>query len=222
MNFKHSALTISAALLLSFSPLQAAENAQEDAHAANTQAPAAEAEAKVPTLFDPSTWHDASGHVVPGEMIEFTPSNPKDWAKVIDPKTHTKVHMTVTNPEFYGKFMNPGHYMRFTKPETWMSYMDPATYMPIFKTAMDPKTMTYWMQPGAYLHAVQPEAYMQMFNPEAYAKLASNVTKELEVTSTEEDSADNIFNPFVWMKKFSDAATKVASNATSDAAKATQ
>ncbi len=159
-------------------------------------------------VFDSSKWHDGSGHVKPGDMIDFDPTDPKSWAKVISPQTHSKIHMTVTNPQFYAKFMTPSYYVKFMQPKTWLSYMDTATYQPLLEVVSDPKTFSYWMQPGAYMHGLNSKAYMQMVDPEAYKKLASKVVEGYGAETT--NTAADMFNPFSWMKKFADASISIS------------
>ena len=158
-------------------------------------------------VFDSSKWYDGAGHVKPGEMIDFDPTDPKSWAQVISPQTHSKFHMTVTNPQFYAKFMTPNYYVKFMQPKTWLSYMDPATYQPLLKVVSDPKTASYWTQPGAYMHGLNPKAYMQMVDPNAYTKLASKVAEGYGAETI--NTAANMFNPFSWMKQFAEANTSI-------------
>ncbi|MCP4185711.1 MAG: hypothetical protein GY761_20800 [Hyphomicrobiales bacterium] len=160
-------------------------------------------------VFDSSKWHDGAGHVKPGDMVDFDPTDPKSWATVISPQTHSKFHMTVTNPQFYAKFMTPGYYVKFMQPKTWLSYMDTDTYQPLLEVVSDPKTFSYWMQPGAYMHGLNPKAYLQMIDPEAYKKLTSKVAEGYGAETT--NTAANMLNPFSWMKKFADASISIPS-----------
>jgi hypothetical protein len=193
-----TAAMIGATLLLGMSGMAQAQNAVE-------QKQPAEKTASFFDMFNPAQWRDASVDMKSGELMDFVPSDPKSWAKVIDPKTHSKFHMTVTNPQFYAKFMTPAHYFRFMEPKTWFSYMDPATYKPLMDVATDANTIAHWMQPGAYMHGMHPHGYLQMMNPDNYVKSAAKVVEGYKLDKS--DNAENVFNPFSWMKKFADAAS---------------
>ncbi len=208
MKTKFAALALGTATLLGATAVQAIA-AQDTIIAAAPQTQSGEATQPGTTatpsynLFDPKTWSDASGPVKPGEMVEFDPANPRSWAMAMDPKTHFKVHMTVTNPQFYAQFMTPAYYMKFMNPKTWMSYLDISTYDSLLKVVSDPQTAKYWLQPGAYMHGMNPSSYSQMADPGAYAGLASTVAGGYGVDTA--NTAANMFNPFNWMKQFADA-----------------
>jgi len=215
MKTKFAALALGAATLLSAASAQATEEknivvAATEQTQISEAVPASPAAASSYNLFDPSTWSDAAGEVKPGEMVDFDPADPKSWAMIVDPKTHSKVHMTLTNPAYYAKFMTPGYYMKYMDPKTWLSYMDISTYEPLFKVASDPKTASYWMQPGAYMHTMNPAGYMQMADINAYTNMATKVAEGYGVSDT--DSVANLFNPFSWMKQFADATSAMTQN----------
>lgn len=147
--------------------------------------------------MDASTWYDAAGDVPQGHVETFNPADPESWMKFVDPKTHTKMHATFTNPAGYGQFMNPGLYMQMMNPAVWMKWMNPESY----KVAMQPETMAYWMQPGAYMHGMQPTHYMQMMNPESYTKLMDSAAKAAAPTAGA--NGFNFFNPMAWAEAFS-------------------
>ncbi len=209
MKMKFAAIALGAATLFGAATAQAAEE-QNIVVAAATQTgeTATTSQSATPyNLFDPSTWSDAAGHVKPGEMVDFDPASPKSWAMVMDPKTHSKVHMTLTNPQYYAKFMTPAYYMKYMEPKTWLAYLDMSTYEHLFKVVSDPQTASYWLQPGAYMHTMNPAGYMQMMDPNAYAKMASNVAEGYGADST--NSVANMLNPFSWMKQFADATAAI-------------
>ncbi len=161
--------------------------------------------------FDTSSWHDAAGHVEPGKVEAFNPMKPNDWAKIIKPEMHSKMHMSATNPAHYGQYMAPGFFMQFADPAAWMTLANPASYNELIQVASDPKTLQYWMQPGAYMHGFNPAAYTQMFNPASYMQMATVATESM--TSDKGWGSYNAFNPFHWMKQMSasmTAATKTA------------
>ncbi|MCP4070446.1 MAG: hypothetical protein GY742_01735 [Hyphomicrobiales bacterium] len=213
MRIEFTTMAIGIATLLATAPVVQAQNTIV---AAATPVKSEAAAAKQPTdapstifnMFGSSMWTDAAGDVKPGEMIEFDPADPRSWAKAIDPNTHSRVHMTVTNPQFYAKFMTPVYYMKFMEPGTWLSYVDPSTYEPLMKVVTDTKTITHWMQPATYMHEMNPRPFLQMANPDAYTKLASAIAEGYGTDTTK--SAANMFNPFSWMKQFADAATTPA------------
>ncbi len=212
MKIKFATITTGIAVLLATTPIAQAQNTVV---AAATPVQNETAAAKQPddaattifNMFGSLMRIDGADDVKPGEMIEFDPADPRSWAKFIDPKTHDSVHMTVTNPQFYAKFMTPAYYMKFMEPRTWLSYVDVSTYEPLMKVATDPKTATHWMQPATYMHEMNPKPYLQMANPDAYTKLASTIAEGYSTDTTK--SAVNMFNPFSWMKQFADAAAAI-------------
>lgn len=214
MKTKLAAIALGAATLFGAATAQAAEEQNivvAAATPAGETAQTSQSAAPSYNLFDISTWTDASGHVKPGEMVDFDPISPKSWAMMMDPKSHTKVHMTLTNPQYYAKFMTPAYYIKLMDPKTWLSYMDMSTYEHLFKVVSDPQTAAYWLQPGAYTHTMSPVGYMQMADPNAYAKMASDVAEGYGADSM--DSVANMLNPFSWMKQFADATSAMTRTA---------
>ena len=120
--------------------------------------------------FNSATWYDGAGHVEPGQTMAINPVDPDFWNQLVNPQTHSTVHMSMTNPENYGQFMTPQFYMQMANPSVWMKWMNPS----VMHTAMDSKTWNYWMQPGAYMHGMNPQAYSQMINPDAWGKMAGS------------------------------------------------
>lgn len=210
MKTKLAAIALGAATLFGAATAQAAEEQNivvAAATPAGETAQTGQSAASSYNLFDPSTWNGAAGHVKPGEMVDFDPISPKSWGMMMDPKTHMKVHMTLTNPQYYAKFMTPAYYIKLMEPKTWLSYMDMSTYEHLFKVVTDTKTATYWLQPGAYVHTMNPGVWMQMADPNAYAKMASDVAEGYGADGT--DSVANMLNPFSWMKQFADATAAI-------------
>lgn len=161
--------------------------------------------------FDTSTWVDGAGKVNPGHIEAFNPADPTSWMKFVNPKTHTKMHATFTNPAGYGQFMNPGLYMQMMNPQVWMKWMNPESY----KVAMSSETMAYWMQPGAYMHVANPQHAMQMANPDNYSKLMDTASKAVTTAPTQ-FSGFNFFDPSAWANAFSQSANVGSSEKSED------
>ena len=193
-----AALTLSTLLLAGGNAIASDETAQQPA------APVA----KMPNPFDATTWFDAAGKVPAGHVEDFNAADPESWMKFVDPKTHTKMHMTFTNPAGYASFMNPATYMQMMNPNVWMKWMNPESY----KVMMAPETMTYWMQPGAYMHVAEPTHYMQMMNPDAYTKLMEGATKAMN-TGTGQPGTFNFFDPAAWANAFTKSMNQTAQTA---------
>lgn len=225
MKTKLAVLGLGVATLIGASAAQAAETSNTVVAAAaqlvQTQpaqaAPPSETNSTFFNMFGASSWTGTSGQMKTGEIVDFDPMQPKSWANLIDPKTHMKVHMTLTNPQYYTRFMTPGYYMKYMEPKTWLSYMDMATYEPLLKASTDGKAMGHWMNPGSYMHFTNPEGYMQLANPDAYMKMASAVTEGYSAEST--STSANMFNPFSWMKMFTDASSAMVPATTAEAQK---
>ena len=48
--------------------------------------------------IDVDTQAYGAGHVPVGHVERFNPVDPDSWMKFVNPKTHTKMHATFTNP----------------------------------------------------------------------------------------------------------------------------
>lgn len=144
----------------------------------------------IPTVFDPSTWGDHAGHITPGQTIAINPADPSFWEQIVNPETHSKMHMAFTNPAQYQQMMTPGFYVQMMNPAVWIKWMQPQSY----QTMMNPQTWTYWMQPGAYVHGANPAAYAQMVNPAAYFSMMNNMM----YMGNSNVAANNDTNIFSW------------------------
>ena len=167
----------------------------------------------IKTIIDPGKWHDDSGNVESGIMVGFNPADPKSWLNFVDPKMHTKMHMSFTNPAQYGQFFRPKFHVDMMKPSVWMAWMNPKTYAVL----VDPSTYTYWMQPGAYKHVLDLTHYSQIINMDAYGKLYDEVATgagELidtngEYSLTNTDNLINIANPMTYAQAMIEGAKKI-------------
>jgi len=212
MSLKTLATTAAIALLLSagngFAAEAEAASKTSEVPAANAHAHAAHANPvkdALSTVIDTSGWYDAAGPVEPGHVETFNPIQPADWAKIPNPKTHSIVHMSATNPEHYAQYMTPEFAMQFADPAAWMNLANPASYSEFVKVVSDPETMKYWSQPGAYMHGLNPNGYVQIFNPASYMKLATAATTNM--VSDKGWGKYNAFNPFNMMKQMTDSMT---------------
>ena len=210
MNKTFTAFVLGAAILAASNASIAAETGTEVTVAPAVQAAAAPA-GQVASMFDSSTWHDAAGDVPNGHIEAFNPADPESWMKFVDPKTHSKLHTTFTNPAGYAQFLNPGMYMQMMNPAVWMKWMNPNSY----KVAMSGETMAYWMQPGAYMHVAKVDRFMQMTQPENYTKLMDTASKTMN-NAAGQASGFNFFDPTAWAKTFSQSATPAAADSTQD------
>lgn len=197
-----TAIAISAAMLVGANGVIAQEAKTETG-----EAPAA----KSVSPFDQSTWFDGAGHVKPGHIEAFNPADPESWMKIVNPKTHTKMHATFTNPAGYAQFTNPQLYMSMMNPNVWMKWMNPESY----KIMMSGETMAYWMQPGAYVHGMQATHMMQMADPENYSKLMDSAAKAVK-SSTAQAGDFSFFDPAAWAKAFSQATNGSIAGKTED------
>ena len=150
-------------------------------------------------IFDTTHWKDAAGALEAGKIVSFDPAKPADWAKIVDPKTHSGLHMSATNPEHYAQYMTPKFALQFMDPMTWTAFMDKEAYTKLVDVLSDGKTGEYWAQPGAFTHSLNPAAYVQMMNPTSYVKLAGAVAEGM--ISDKGWGKYAAFNPFNWMKK---------------------
>ena len=141
------------------------------AGAANAQDATTGVRATISNIFDSSTWKDGAGHLEPGQTIDINPVHPKTWMNIIDPKMHSKIHASMTNPAQYGQFFQPKFHVEMMNPANWMAWMDPRSY----KIFLDSSVYAYWLQPGAYQHLVELSHYKQLIDKDAYAKLGSEV-----------------------------------------------
>ena len=172
---------LASALLLTASPV-VAQSADESVA---TPAPVATAEGETCNFFtcalenvrfgnpiDPSTWWDGSEESGHHEMlVDMNPADIKSWMQIIDPDTHSAVHMTLTNPEGWAQFMKPEFVFDMFAMENVTNMIDLETYEPL----IDPQTYAYWAQPGAYGHVLNVSHYAELINPQAYVNLFSDV-----------------------------------------------
>ena len=143
----------------------------------------------VANIFDSSTWKDGAGHIEPGQTMALNPAHPKTWMNIINPKTHSKIHASMTNPAQYGQFFTPKFYVDMMNPANWMAWMDPRSN----KLFLDTSTYAYWLQPGAYQHLVALSHYKQLIDKDAYAKLG-NEAKAGIAALTEKDGEYSLYN----------------------------
>lgn len=149
---KYTALGLAAALTVATTSTAFAETSSEGFKFTNP--------------FDVSAWYDASHgkHDMENATLEVDFADPDFWFSFVNPETHSRNHMALTNPETWGQFMNPQTYWKMTNLDTWGKWLDGDSY----SVLLEGETYAYWMQPGAYMHAVEVGHYAQMLNPEAY------------------------------------------------------
>jgi hypothetical protein len=183
-------------LKLVFASALLAVSVATSANQANTETAAAAAPQQAPAatynFFDPASWGGffPAGTQQPATAgnIAFNAAHPAGWMQWIDPQSHTKMHMTFTNPVSYMQFMRPDFYMEFMKPENMTAWMNPASY----QVMMNPQTMSYWMNPATYMHAMEPAMYQQAMNPANYmAYMNPAAYQQLFATKTCEDANGN-------------------------------
>lgn len=139
--------------------------------------------------FDSSTWWDGSeGSHEEMERVAINPMNPEFWIGFIRPDTHTRMHVTFTDPATLSQFFDLDTYKAMVDPDTLAKWIELETYAPL----ADPQTYAYWTQPGAYMHVVEATHYAQMIDPSAYTDVftaafsAIDLQDYLPETATEE------------------------------------
>jgi hypothetical protein len=125
--------------------------------------------------FDSSTWWEGSTSMEP---VKVNFIDPDFWMGFIRPDTHSRLHMTFTDPETYAAFFKAETYTVVMDLSVWAKWIDPNTYAAL----IDPQTYAYWMQPGAFMHVASAQNYAQLLDADKYATVFTAASDAFGVT----------------------------------------
>ncbi len=127
---------------------------------------------RIANPLDSNTWWDGSEQKH-GDTITLSFADPEFWMNIPNPKTHSRIHGAMTNPQTWAQFMKVETYSSMMDVKVWQKWLDVKSY----DVLLDPQTYAYWMQPGAYMHLANVDHYAQMINPSAYMEILEQGAK---------------------------------------------
>ena len=132
---------------------------------------------RIANPFDSKTWWDGSEQKH-GDTVTFNFADPEFWMSIPNPKSHSRIHGAITNPQTWAQFMKVETYSNMMDVNVWKKWLDVKSY----DVLRDPQTYAYWMQPGAYMHLANVDHYAQIINPNAYTKMFEQGAKTVNLS----------------------------------------